>query len=142
MAAGSLVAAAAIATRVRPKNRTIVAAAFVYSSVLLLVSWLPWYAATAAALAVLGGSQVVYYSLNTTTFQLGSRPEYHGRMLALGSWLIMGTSPIGGAITGVLAEAIGIRATIAIDGAICLAACVGAALWLRRARPEEPLLHH
>jgi hypothetical protein len=54
----------------------------------------------------------------------------------------MGTSPIGGSVTGLLAQAVGIRTTIAVDGAICPAASIGVYVWLRRARPKDRQLAH
>jgi MFS family permease len=64
-----------------------------------------------------------------TTLQLGSIPAMRGRVMALYSILFLGSTPIGGPLSGWLAEQYGTRWSLmmgavaaAISGIVCLAA--------------------
>jgi len=91
----------------------------------------------AAALAayVTGAAGIAFLSATMTTLQLGSIPAMRGRVMALYSILFLGSTPIGGPLSGWLAEQYGTRWSLmlgavaaAISGIVCLAA-------LRRREP-------
>jgi MFS family permease len=91
----------------------------------------------AAALAayVTGATGIAFLSATMTTLQLGSIPAMRGRVMALYSILFLGSTPIGGPLSGWLAEQYGTRWSLmvgavaaAISGIVCLAA-------LRRREP-------
>ena len=71
-------------------------------------------------LVVLGLLSVVYSALTNTTLQLGAEEQYRGRVLSLYLLLNQGTTPIGGAVTGSLAEAWGVQLAIGLEATICL----------------------
>jgi MFS family permease len=129
---GSLVAAFGIATRLQPNRRLVLMAATCFSLLLITEAFVPWYVVSLLVLAGLGGAQVLYTSMTNTLLQLGSDEEYRGRVLSLYQWLFMGTTPIGGALTGIMAETWGVQTAIAIEGSVCLLACIGAFVLLRR----------
>jgi MFS family permease len=92
---------------------------------------------TAAALAayVTGATGIAFLSATMTALQLGSIPAMRGRVMALYSILFLGSTPIGGPLSGWLAEQYGTRWSLmmgavaaAISGIVCLAA-------LRRRHP-------
>jgi MFS family permease len=85
----------------------------------------------AAALAafVTGATGIAFLSATMTTLQLGSIPAMRGRVMALYSILFLGSTPIGGPLSGWLAEQFGTRWSLmlgavaaAISGIVCLAA--------------------
>jgi MFS family permease len=91
----------------------------------------------AAALAayVTGATGIAFLSATMTTLQLGSIPAMRGRVMALYSILFLGSTPIGGPLSGWLAEQYGTRWSLmvgavaaAVSGIVCLAA-------LRRREP-------
>ena len=71
---------------------------------MLLVAVVPWYSLTLGALVLMGVASVTYSAVTNTTLQLNSDEEYRGRVLSLYTLLFAGTTPIGGAITGWLAD--------------------------------------
>ena len=54
-------------------------------------------------------------------------------MLSLYTLLFMGTTPFGGAITGFLADNLGVTPTLTIEASICLIATLVGMLYLARA---------
>jgi predicted MFS family arabinose efflux permease len=87
-------------------------------------------------LTLLGVLSVIYSTSTNTTLQLASGEAYRGRILSLYTLLFMGTTPIGGVITGVLADRWGAQATVAIEAGVCLVAALVGLLFLRR-RPHS-----
>ena len=73
---------------------------------------------------LIGVSSVLYMTSTTAIAQVEAKPEMHGRVLALQSVLMMGTTPIGGPLSGWLADTLGSRAPIILGGIVCLLAAV------------------
>jgi MFS family permease len=134
MGVGSLFGALLITPHLPPGTRTVALAAAGFSLALLAVALVPWYYATLALLALLGLISVAYSTSTNTTLQLASGEAYRGRILSLYTLLFMGTTPIGGAITGLLADNLGVTTTLAIEASICLLATIVGMLYLRWAR--------
>jgi MFS family permease len=126
-----------------PGTRTVALAAGGFSVALLAVALTPWYSIILALLAVLGLLSVSYSTSSNTTLQLSSGEAYRGRILSVYTLLFMGTTPIGGAVTGLLADRWGITLTLALEAGLCLVATLIGALYLRsmrrRATPEEAI---
>jgi MFS family permease len=131
MGLGSLVGALFVTPQLRPGVRTVAIAAMGFSLLLIVVAALPWYAAMLLVLALLGVLSVTYSTSTNTTLQLSSSDAYRGRILSLYALLFMGTTPIGGAITGLLANAWGVQAALALEGAVCLSATLVGLAYLR-----------
>ena len=79
--------------------------------------------------------------MTNTTLQLNSDQEYRGRVLSLYTLLFAGTTPIGGAVTGWLADVWGIRTTLGLEAGLCLLAVGAGLVWsiTRTARTPAPL---
>jgi MFS family permease len=129
MGVGSLVGALGVAARLSPTRTVLLAAAGAFSALLLAVAMSPWYVLTLLILVGAGVASVTYSAVTNTTLQLNSREEYRGRVLSLYTLLFAGSTPIGGAITGWLADAWGIRITLGIEAGVCLAATAIGVLW-------------
>jgi MFS family permease len=141
MGVGSLFGALFLTPNLAPGLRTVSLAALGFSLALFAVALVPWYYAMLLLLGILGIISVAYSTSTNTTLQLSSGEEYRGRVLSVYTLLFMGTTPIGGAITGVLADQWGVNATLAIEAAICLIATLAGMAYLRWAgahtRPER-----
>ncbi len=131
MGVGSLLGALFLTPNIAPGLRSVSLAALGFSVVLLLVALVPWYYAVLLLLGILGVISVAYSTSTNTTLQLSSGDEYRGRVLSVYSLLFMGTTPIGGAITGVLADRWGVNITLAIEAGVCLIATLVGIGYLR-----------
>jgi MFS family permease len=130
MGVGSLVGALGVAARVAPTRRNVLWAAAGFSLLFLLLALSRWYLVSLAILVVLGLLSVQYSALTNTSLQLGSREEYRGRVLSLYLLLFAGTSPIGGAITGGLADLWGIQVALGLEAVVCLLVVAGGFVYL------------
>ena len=131
MGVGSLFGALFITPNLSPGLRTVSIAALGVSTALLAVALVPWYTAVLALLGVLGVISVAYSTSTNTTLQLSSGEAYRGRVLSVYTLLFMGTTPIGGAVTGFLADRSGVNFTLAIEAGLCLAATIFGMVYLR-----------
>jgi MFS family permease len=71
---------------------------------------------------LIGAASILYMTSTTAIVQVEAKSEMHGRVLALQSVLMMGTTPIGGPFSGWLADTLGSRAPIFLGGIVCLLA--------------------
>jgi predicted MFS family arabinose efflux permease len=134
MGVGSLLGALLLTPQLPPGLRTVSLAALGFSLSLLLVALVPSYSAILGLLGLLGLLSVAYSTSTNTTLQLSSGEAYRGRVLSLYTLLFMGTTPIGGAITGVLADQFGVNSTLALEASLCLLATLGGFAYLRWGR--------
>ncbi|HEX9016093.1 MAG TPA: MFS transporter [Chloroflexota bacterium] len=135
MGIGSLAGALAAATRSTPSPRILLLGATGFGCVLLAAAVAPWYWLTLGLLLVLGVLSVTYSSSTNSMLQLGSEEEYRGRVLSLYTLLFQGSTPIGGALTGALADFWGIRATLVIEALLCILGAVAGRTYLGRSLP-------
>jgi len=94
-----------------------------------LIAVAPNPVAASLAAFVTGATGIAFLSATMTTLQLGSIPAMRGRVMALYSILFLGSTPIGGPLSGWLAEQYGTRWSLTlgavaavISGMACLAA--------------------
>ena len=80
------------------------------------------------ALAVLGASQVAYYSTTNTLIQLRVPPRLRGRVHSLYVLTSIGLLPIGNLLAGAIAEAAGVPEVLAGGAIVTLGATVIAAM--------------
>jgi predicted MFS family arabinose efflux permease len=80
------------------------------------------------ALAVLGASQVAYYSTTNTLLQVRVPPRLRGRVHSLYVLTSIGLLPIGNLAGGAIAEVAGVPAVLAVGALITLLATVVAAV--------------
>lgn len=131
---GSLVGAFTLAPRLKPGLGIVLLTGTAFSVLLFTLAFVPSFAPALVVLVLLGFSNVLYSTMSNNALQLESDEEYRGRVLSLYSWLYMGSTPLGGALTGWIVAAWNIQAALAFEGAVCVAACGGALVFLRRRR--------
>jgi MFS family permease len=101
----------------------------------LLLSWAPdlWIAFIWAIPVGIGGAGFIT-SVNALT-QQESPSDMRGRLLAFTAVAFLGSTPIGGPITGVVGDAVGAEWSLAYGSIIALLAVAWATVMGRRARP-------
>jgi MFS family permease len=140
MAVGSIVGALVNGHRGRTGPRLIAGGALAFGVSALGAAAMPSLAFEVPMLMVLGAAAVTFAATINSTLQLAVSPEMRGRVMALYSVVFLGSTPIGGPLTGWLAQSYDPRV------ALLLAAASGlAAAWLAhisfariRARHSEP----
>jgi len=95
---------------------------------------------TCVALAVLGASQVAYYSTTNTLLQTRVPARLRGRVHSLYVLTSIGLLPVGNLVAGAVAERAGVPPVLAVGGMLTLAVALLAAAVrpeLRRLRPDR-----
>jgi MFS family permease len=131
--AGAVLGAIVVARRLTVTVRTVAAGAASFGAAMVVLSLVPavWIAILVAA--AVGASSVAYMTATTALAQIRTEPQMIGRVLAIQSVLIVGTTPVGGPILGAIADGAGGRAPVVIGGAAALAAAAFALVAARRA---------
>jgi MFS family permease len=103
----------------------LVGAAIVFGILSLLAAGAPTLALEIAALVPLGAATVTLAASVNSSLQLASEPTMRGRVMALYSIVFLGSTPIGGPLSGWLSQAVDPRAALVMAG---IAAIVGGLL--------------
>ena len=130
MGVGSLAAALALATLRRASQRTLLMGAVAFSILLAAVAASGWYALTLVLLVALGVASIAFTATANSSLQITAPDHLRGRVMSLYVLLFLGSTPIGGELTGVMAEHIGVRLTLGIEAAICAVGIAAALAYL------------
>jgi MFS family permease len=127
MGVGSVAGALIVGARGRTGPRLIAAAALAFGATAGLAAAMPSLAFEIPILALLGAAAVTFAATVNSTLQLAVEPAMRGRVMALYSVVFLGSTPIGGPLTGWLSQAYDPRV------ALLLAAIAGVfAAWAAR----------
>ncbi|HEY2334620.1 MAG TPA: MFS transporter [Solirubrobacterales bacterium] len=127
MAVGSLAGALVTGSHGRTGPRLIAGAALAFGTFALLAAAAPGLIVEVAALIALGAAAVTFAATINSSLQLAVAPHMRGRVMALYSVVFLGSTPIGGPLTGWLSQAYDPRV------ALLLAAISGlSAAWAAR----------
>jgi MFS family permease len=121
---GALAGAFVVADRRTVSVRTIVVGAAAFGASMLVLAAAPSVAATFPIAAVLGVTSIAFMTSITAIVQVQADPRMHGRVLALQTVLLIGTTPIGGPIMGAVADTAGARVPFVIGGISALLAAL------------------
>ncbi|MQA07312.1 MAG: MFS transporter [Pseudonocardiaceae bacterium] len=135
LAVGTLtgaVLAARRSTQGRPRLRVLFGAALVFGVLEILVGVMPSYLAFGLALVPVGASLMTFTTAANSTVQLAVSPEMRGRVMGLYMLVFLGGNPIGGLMTGWLADQFGGRSPFIVGGAIAALAAIGSAIAVAR----------
>ncbi|MFT3863591.1 MAG: MFS transporter [Solirubrobacterales bacterium] len=116
MGVGSIAAALVNGNRGKTGAKVIAAASLAFGVAALLAAVMPDLAFEAIVLAALGAASVIFVASINSTIQLAVSAEMRGRVMALFSIVFLGSTPIGGPLTGWLAEAYDPRLTLVLAG--------------------------
>ncbi|MGW1211129.1 MFS transporter [Streptomyces sp. NPDC002499] len=132
MAVGSLGGALLAARRGTAKMRVMIAAAVAFGAMELAAAAAPSLWLFALLMAPIGMFGMTVNVTANTSIQMSTDPAMRGRVLALYMMVFLGGSPVGAPIAGWVTDAYGVRAGLAVGGAISAVAAVTIGLVLAR----------
>ncbi|HEY7266811.1 MAG TPA: MFS transporter [Solirubrobacterales bacterium] len=121
MAVGGIVGALINGARESVTPMLLVGAALVFGLLSLVAAGAPTLALEIAALAPLGAATVTLSASVNSSLQLASEPSMRGRVMALYSIVFLGSTPIGGPLSGWLSQAVDPRAALVMAGLAAIA---------------------
>ena len=134
---GGLVGAVVVARRSDVTIRTVAAGAASLGGAMLLLAAVPDVFAALFVAAVVGGTSVAYMTATTAIAQVRTDQQMIGRVLAIQTVLLIGTTPIGGPILGAVSDAIGARSPVVIGGLGAIGAAFFGLLAARRSERQR-----
>jgi MFS family permease len=138
MAAGSVVGALVTAGRQRPTRALLLGAGGAFGLLSLAAAAAPTLGWELVVLAPVGAAVVMFLATANATLQLHADPAMRGRVMALYGVVFLGSTPVGGALSGWLAEAFGVRSPLWLAGVASIGGMlVGWALWRRNGRRAQ-----
>jgi MFS family permease len=132
MGIGSVAGALITGAHGRTGPRLIAAAALAFGVSALLAAAMPALAFEIPMLALLGAAAVTFAASINSTLQLAVEPAMRGRVMALYSVVFLGSTPIGGPLTGWLSEAYDPRVALLLAAIAGLSAAWAAHVTLGR----------
>ncbi len=132
MGAGAVAGALVTGARGRTSPHLVAASSALFGVGLALVAAAPSLGAALAALLVVGAASVTFTSSINAALQLAAPPEVRGRVMALYAVVFLGSTPFGAPLLGLVDEAFGARAGLAVGAAAALGAGVASLARLRR----------
>ncbi|MEP7202209.1 MAG: MFS transporter [Ilumatobacteraceae bacterium] len=124
IAVGSLAGALLSARRSTVSVRHIVWSAYAFGGSMLLLAATPNVPVTFPLGILVGISSITFMTTSTAIMQLRADPSMRGRVLALQTIVLLGSTPIGGPILGYVSQLFGARSGIVIGGIAAIAAGV------------------
>jgi MFS family permease len=132
MGAGAVIGGLVVASSGPPTMQRLIAVAASFGAIVVVVSMMPTIGLVYAVMPLVGAASVAMISLSNATLQLHSDAKLRGRVMALFSMALLGSTPIGGPLVGWLGEQVSPRLSLLIGGlAALLAATYGWASALR-----------
>lgn len=132
MAVGSLAGALLAARRGTARLRVMIAAAALFGALELVAAAAPSLWLFALLMAPIGMFGMTINVNANTAIQMGTDPAMRGRVMSLYMMVFLGGSPVGAPIAGWITDAYGVRAGLAVGGAISAAAAITVGLVLAR----------
>ncbi len=117
---GALVSALTLASRKEVTMRTLFGGGAAFGLLLGAVAFSQWYVVTLLFLLFLGVANTIFAATANTSLQLATPDHLRGRVMALYMLLFAGSTPIGGFLTGFMAEHLGVSTAIGLNAAMCL----------------------
>ncbi|GHD76880.1 MFS transporter [Streptomyces goshikiensis] len=132
IAAGSLAGALLAARRGHSRLRLLVAAAALFSALLVVTAFVPDFWLFAALLVPIGMFGLTVNVTANSSVQMATDPEMRGRVMALFMMVFTGGTPLGAPLVGWITDTYGARIGMATGGLISLAGALTIAVILSR----------
>jgi MFS family permease len=116
MGAGAIVAGVIVSTGGNRSPRALGRAAITYGALICVAAAAPNLATILVALLFVGAASIVLISFGNATLQLAAAPEMRGRVMALWTVALVGSTPIGGPTVGWIGEHAGPRWGLVVGG--------------------------
>ncbi|WP_367322384.1 MFS transporter [Streptomyces sp. HUAS ZL42] len=134
-AAGSLLAAfVTTGRRGRPRAGLVIGSAIGFGALETSAGLAPTYALAVVLLLGTGFGSLYFAQAANHRIQLGTDPAYRGRVMALYTLTLQGTTPLGALLVGTLSERFGARSGLLAGGAATLLTATGVLLVQLRGR--------
>jgi MFS family permease len=137
MGIGSVLGALVAGARGRVSNRLLVISSGLFGLLILALAVAPTIELAAAILVPLGAVSVTFAAGVNSALQLAVTPQMRGRVMALYSMVFLGSTPIGGPLSGWLAETWSPRLALLVGGSAALIAAIGARAAFARREPAR-----
>ncbi len=124
MGLGAVVGGLIVASRGAPTARRLVIVMASFGSSVLLVAVMPTIDLVYVVMPLVGAASVAVISLSNATLQLNSDPKLRGRVMAIFSMALIGSTPIGGPLMGWIGETISARVSLLIGGGAAVTAAL------------------
>jgi MFS family permease len=124
MGAGSAAGGLYTAHRRRHTPSMLLNAALLFGVLMLVAAAAPTFEMAMAAMVLVGFFSINFLSMGNILLQLESRPDMRGRVMALWTVALLGSTPIGGPIVGWIGEYAGPRWGLVMGGVAAIAAAV------------------
>lgn len=138
VALGSLAAALITARRTSMSHADVIRGSLWFGVSLVVLALSPSLATTFPASLFLGFASILVITTTTAMVQLNTTPVMRGRVLALQAMVLLGSTPIGGPILGVVCEEFGARVGFLVGAVACFVAAAWGAAAVRRAAETVP----
>ncbi|MFD4632676.1 MFS transporter [Streptomyces sp. NPDC058284] len=133
MAIGSLAGALLAARRGSSRLRLLAGAAVAFGVLQIVAAIAPEYWMFVALIVPMGILGLTVNVTANSSVQMATDPEMRGRVMSLFMMVFTGGTPLGGPLFGWLADAYGVRVSMAAGGLVCALAAVAVGLMLARA---------
>jgi MFS family permease len=129
---GSLVAALGIAFSGRSRPVFVPFGAIILGVALLVTSLIHAFALVLVTMLFVGFGAIGMAATANTTIQLAVPDELRGRVISVYTTVFVGSTPLGGLISGWIASVVSVEAAVAVGGAGALLGGLASLVWLRR----------
>ncbi|MGW1006617.1 MFS transporter [Streptomyces sp. NPDC002520] len=151
-AAGSLVGAIYAASRARPPDaRVLIRSTIVFGALEAALGLMPGYGTLMALLVPTGFAAVIVTSTANALTQLHADPRLRGRIMSVYFLVLLGGTPIGAPLVGLVSDTLGARSSLILGGLVSASAALAIPTLLtgrarrlggERACPGRPLAPH
>jgi hypothetical protein len=138
LAAGSVIGAFLSARRISMRLRWVVAAGGAFGALQAIAALAPDPLAYALLLVAVGAASLTFLTAANTAMQLGSGAQVRGRVMSVYLLVLLGGSPLGGPLVGLISSQAGARFGMLACGT---APAVAALVVAIRLREPHALLH-
>ena len=141
MGVGAMVFALAKSTRSAPTTRRLTIATMGLGAALVALALAPTKLVAFLVLPLLGMGSINFLVLMNSSLQLASTAAMRGRVMALYTMALLGTTPVGALLVGWIGEHVGARSATALGGVAAIAAAQWAQASFSRAdkpRADKP----
>lgn len=132
MGIGAVVGGLLVASGGPPSGGRLVAVAASFGVSVIAAAIMPTIGLVYIVMPFVGAASVAVISLSNATLQLNSAPHLRGRVMAIFSMAILGSTPIGGPLMGWIGETVSARVSLLLGGFAAVAAALYARVLLAR----------
>lgn len=116
--------------------KRIVRAAILYAAAMAATAFAPDLHVAVPLLFVVGIASIAFITTGNATIQLAAKPDFRGRVTALWSTALIGSTPIGASIIGYV-DSVSPRLALGVGSAACVVAALVGWHFARRQREQE-----